>query len=196
MKLRRRQTGIDTPLTDQMVIGRLAECGLTVNEASVSRRHARIERRGESWWVVDLGSSNGVSLNGQRSKEFQIQVGDLVTFGAVAFDVLAVPKQRLEVAAEQIQIEEIAPTSTKISAPAAATSAAGADDRSSEPSQADRERARLHRELRGSKHSSGLGDLSQQPLWLQMIFLALGLVVIYGVVLGVRWLMSLIAPTV
>jgi predicted component of type VI protein secretion system len=185
VKLRRRQTGIDTPLTDRMVIGRLKDCQLTIEEASVSRRHARVERRGDQWWLIDLNSSNGVALNGLQMPEFQIQVGDLITFGAVAFDVLAIPKQRSEIEVETVPLPEARPA---IPSPQASQTEAVTGP-------AELERARLHRELRSSKHASGLGDLSQQPLWMQGLALAVGLLVVYGVVLGVRWLMAAIAPT-
>ena len=81
MKLRRRESGAETELTPGLVVGRLAECGLQLQDGSVSRRHAKLELRGSSWWVVDLGSSNGTFRNGERGKEFELRGGDLVTCG-------------------------------------------------------------------------------------------------------------------
>jgi predicted component of type VI protein secretion system len=198
VKLRRRQTGIDTPLTDRMVVGRLKECPLAIDEANVSRRHAQVEARGDQWWIVDLNSSNGISLNGHAAQEFQIQAGDLVTFGGVAFDVLSIPKQKSNFEVEQIELEP--PTSLVAAAsaapkPVADTIADPVAEPVAESSRADLERARLHRELRGAKHSGGLGDLGQQSLWTQILMAGVGLLVVFGVVLGVRWLMALISPT-
>jgi predicted component of type VI protein secretion system len=173
MKLRHRETGVETPLEEGMVVGRLAECGLQIEDGSVSRRHARFERRGEQWWVVDLGSSNGTRHNGRTGREFAFRGGDLVTFGAVAFDVLApVATAAAPVTPGAVLVEEAAPVSGDDAA-AAATSAA---------------RARLHAELRARPKSRGLGDLNQLSLGMQLLVGVVGLAFLVGVVLGVRWL--------
>jgi pSer/pThr/pTyr-binding forkhead associated (FHA) protein len=46
--------------------------------AGVSRRHARFVREGETFRVIDLGSANGLRVNGQRAKERVLRVGDVV----------------------------------------------------------------------------------------------------------------------
>jgi hypothetical protein len=47
-------------------VGRSLEDDIFVNEATVSRRHAALERTGGVWTVVDLGSLNGTFLDGRR----------------------------------------------------------------------------------------------------------------------------------
>jgi pSer/pThr/pTyr-binding forkhead associated (FHA) protein len=47
----------------------------------VSRAHARLERRGEAWVVIDLGSTNYTRVNGNRIGEAELQDGDEVRFG-------------------------------------------------------------------------------------------------------------------
>ena len=47
-------------------IGRASHCDIQILEDDVSRHHASIEMRKEQWWIVDLGSSNGVWINGRR----------------------------------------------------------------------------------------------------------------------------------
>jgi adenylate cyclase len=60
-------TGERIPLEKSFVIGRSADCQLTINDARVSRRHAMIHRQGNrEFWLVDLGSANGTRLNGRR----------------------------------------------------------------------------------------------------------------------------------
>ena len=54
--------------------------------------------------------------------------------------------------------------------------------------EANQERARLRHDLRDDRRSSGFGDLGQQPLWIQLIAVALGLAVMAGIVMGVRLL--------
>lgn len=47
-------------------VGRGAGCEIPLDDARVSRRHARIESREGRWLVADLGSKNGVSVDGRR----------------------------------------------------------------------------------------------------------------------------------
>jgi hypothetical protein len=58
-----------------------------VNDVSVSRKHARLERWGGNWAVVDQRSANGTFLDGQRVPESMLRVGQELRFGAVPFRV-------------------------------------------------------------------------------------------------------------
>ena len=62
-------------------IGRLAECDVVLADDSVSRRHAEVRRQGSDIVVVDLGSTNGTKVNGQRVGERTLDDGDLVNVG-------------------------------------------------------------------------------------------------------------------
>jgi hypothetical protein len=62
-------------LDDGARIGRLPACELVVVHASVSRVHARIERRGERWFCVDAGSRNGLFAAGERVEEVELTPG-------------------------------------------------------------------------------------------------------------------------
>ena len=53
-------------LEDDILIGRGAECDLTLEHQEISRRHARISRVGEEILLTDLGSSNGTFMDGQK----------------------------------------------------------------------------------------------------------------------------------
>ena len=72
---------------DQTLVGRDPTCDVVVGDGSVSRKHARVERRGASWYVVDQGSANGTFLDSQRVAEAQLHSGQEVRFGAVAYKV-------------------------------------------------------------------------------------------------------------
>jgi predicted component of type VI protein secretion system len=72
---------------DQSVVGRDPSCEIVVSDGSVSRRHARLERRGGAWWVVDQGSANGTYLNSLRIAEQALKHGQELRFGALAFRV-------------------------------------------------------------------------------------------------------------
>lgn len=63
-------------------IGRSARNDLCVEDPFASRLHAEIRRRGDSFWVSDLGSANGTLLNGARlTTPVQLQDHDLVRIG-------------------------------------------------------------------------------------------------------------------
>jgi len=78
------ETGVRFELKDEeTTIGRHPDCGVVLKEAGrVSRHHARIVRRGDEFFVEDLGSRNGTRLNGndlQRDKPYPLTNGDCVT---------------------------------------------------------------------------------------------------------------------
>jgi hypothetical protein len=65
-----------------LVIGRASECNLVLDDALVSRRHARIFVEGGKAQIEDLGSANGVRVNGERvTGQIPLQPGDRVTLG-------------------------------------------------------------------------------------------------------------------
>jgi adenylate cyclase len=64
--------------------GRASDNLLVLKDFSVSRHHARFEQRGEDWWVVDLGSTNGVKVNGRYVAESQLADLDEVQIGNFA----------------------------------------------------------------------------------------------------------------
>jgi 3',5'-cyclic-nucleotide phosphodiesterase len=68
------------PLHDEVVIGRDRQDALPSDQFiciplhTISRRHARVRRRGEAWSVEDLHSSNGTFVNGERLQPGSWQV--------------------------------------------------------------------------------------------------------------------------
>jgi hypothetical protein len=67
-------------------IGRERDCDLLVEDLTVSRMHARLERAGDGWLLTDLGSTNGTRLNGWRIREpVPVRPGDRVAFGSAVF---------------------------------------------------------------------------------------------------------------
>ena len=63
------------------VIGRSRDCDVVLSDQNVSRRHAEIRPSGGSWVVRDLGSTNGVKVNGHRVNNQPLQPGDEITLG-------------------------------------------------------------------------------------------------------------------
>lgn len=57
--------GAEFALAGSMLIGRDTRAGIVIPDASVSTRHATIERVTGGWRVTDLGSTNGTLVNGR-----------------------------------------------------------------------------------------------------------------------------------
>ncbi len=80
--------GASYPLTEQGVqIGRSDDCDITLASQNVSRRHARVFVYQGQAYVQDLGSRNGVFVNGVRTQEQVLASGDTLTMGEFVFQV-------------------------------------------------------------------------------------------------------------
>ena len=67
---------------DQLVIGRDATHAVSINDAEVSRKHARLTFQGGKYVIEDLGSTNGTFVNGQRLvSPAVLKPGDVVSLG-------------------------------------------------------------------------------------------------------------------
>jgi hypothetical protein len=67
---------------DQITIGRDPTNTITINDAEISRRHARLSYQGGKYVLEDLGSTNGTFVNGQRLAGPRVlKSGEVVSFG-------------------------------------------------------------------------------------------------------------------
>jgi predicted component of type VI protein secretion system len=67
---------------DQLVIGRDSSSGVAINDAEISRKHARLNFQGGKYVIEDLGSTNGTFVNGQRLvSPVVLKSGDVVSLG-------------------------------------------------------------------------------------------------------------------
>jgi hypothetical protein len=74
--------GKRTPLAGtRVVIGRSRDSDVMLDDPNVSRRHAELRHEGGAWIVADLGSTNGVKVNGKRVQERALAPGDEITLG-------------------------------------------------------------------------------------------------------------------
>jgi predicted component of type VI protein secretion system len=75
---------LDKPI---LLIGRHPECDIQIDSRKISRRHCCIAQVSDYLIVRDLGSTNGVRINGVRVVEGRIAPGDEVTIGGNRYRV-------------------------------------------------------------------------------------------------------------
>jgi hypothetical protein len=64
-----------------VVLGRSREADIVLQDPNVSRRHAELRRDEGGWQIVDLGSTNGIKVNGRRVSNQPLSPGDQITIG-------------------------------------------------------------------------------------------------------------------
>ena len=70
-----------TLLKEEISIGRSSENDVVLNDFSVSRKHAILVRKDETWYVRDNKSTNGVRLNGKTVSDMAVKDGDEISVG-------------------------------------------------------------------------------------------------------------------
>src|SRR5438067_13445722 len=86
---------IDKPI---LLFGRHEECDVQLNSKKVSRRHCCVAQVNDYLVVRDLGSTNGVRINGARVAEGKLVPGDELQIGNFKYqecgDVLGLSQER------------------------------------------------------------------------------------------------------
>ena len=83
---------LDKPI---LLVGRHPECDIQIDSRKISRRHCCIAQVSDYLVVRDLGSTNGVRINGVRVVEGRLRPGDELTIGShryrISWDSIAPP---------------------------------------------------------------------------------------------------------
>lgn len=66
-----------------MTIGRLSTSDIVIDDQNVSRQHAELHPLGDSYQLIDLGSTNGCKVNGRRIDRHVLMDGDEIALGPV-----------------------------------------------------------------------------------------------------------------
>jgi hypothetical protein len=69
------------PADGRTLVGRSPECDIFLDDVTVSRRHAEIERAGDTFTIRDLGSLNGTYVNRRRIESVVLENDDEVQVG-------------------------------------------------------------------------------------------------------------------
>jgi pSer/pThr/pTyr-binding forkhead associated (FHA) protein len=75
---------LDKPI---LLFGRHDECDVQLNSKKISRRHCLVATADDYLVVRDLGSTNGVKVNGQRVTEGTLLPGDELTIANYRYQV-------------------------------------------------------------------------------------------------------------
>ncbi len=108
---------------DQIIIGRDSSSGVAINDAEVSRKHARLEFQGGKYVLTDLGSTNGTFVNGQRVVgQAVLKSGDVVSLGeqiVLMYETLSMdPGATVAVSRKSVPRPAPAPAPAPVPAPA------------------------------------------------------------------------------
>jgi pSer/pThr/pTyr-binding forkhead associated (FHA) protein len=76
-----------------VTLGRAATSDIILRSSQVSRQHARIDRTPAGYEIVDLGSVNGLSVNGRPASRAPLAPGDVVTIGDCRMEFESGPAQ-------------------------------------------------------------------------------------------------------
>ena len=69
------------PQGDRTTIGRSPDCGIFLDDVTVSRKHAVVLQRDEHWFIEDQGSLNGTFVNRRRVESAELSDGDEIQIG-------------------------------------------------------------------------------------------------------------------
>ena len=63
------------------ILGRSRDADIQIEDPNVSRRHAEVVQQGSTWWVIDVGSTNGVEVDGHRVQRARLEDGTSFVIG-------------------------------------------------------------------------------------------------------------------
>ena len=75
---------------DEILAGRSLDNDFVISDISVSRKHFKITKENNRFIVKDLGSGNGIKINGSKTTSAELADGDIISVGArqIKFEIL------------------------------------------------------------------------------------------------------------
>ena len=75
---------------DEILAGRSLDNDFVISDISVSRKHFKIKKEGDRFIISDMGSGNGIKVNGSKTTSTTLSDGDIISVGArqIKFEIL------------------------------------------------------------------------------------------------------------
>lgn len=140
-----------TFLENEITLGRSSDNTLAVPDKKISRRHAKIEKIGSEYKVLDLGSGNGIRLNGREVSSQALAKGDEIRLGLTSIFVLDLDTPAPAAPLAMLPVATLAPPPTAAAEPAPASPAPAPEEEKT----LDAPRPRLTRRSVYQRPSSG-----------------------------------------
>ena len=74
-------------LKNKLLVGRRSHCDIQLQFPNVSSHHCELEFINGFWRIQDLGSSNGIKVNGERHESKWLMPGDVLTIAKHRYEV-------------------------------------------------------------------------------------------------------------
>jgi len=94
-------------LKSRMVMGRGTECEIVLADPNSSRQHAEISFRKGRFWIKDLDSRNGVTVNGVRTAESELSTGDVLRLGKLGYRFVSKARSTRTFSIPKLQLDSL-----------------------------------------------------------------------------------------
>lgn len=103
------------PDKDHYIVGRSSDSDLVLADDAVSRKHARFFAERQRMWVRDLGSRNGVVVNGTSVRKHCLRTGDRIAIGGSLMSVVVAKPSQVSAAPRAGEKKRHAPVTVDFS---------------------------------------------------------------------------------
>ena len=95
---------------DEILAGRSLDNDFVISDISVSRKHFKIKKEGDRFIISDMGSGNGIKVNGSKTTSATLSDGDIISVGArqIKFEILN-PDLKPKVQAQRVTKQNLQP---------------------------------------------------------------------------------------
>jgi|GEM_PF-4385368 len=71
----------EIPIIRNVSIGKASENTLTIKSKRISKKHIKITRKGDNYYLTDLNSKYGTRVNGEQIKKIELHANDIIEIG-------------------------------------------------------------------------------------------------------------------
>ena len=71
----------------RLIVGRAVDCDVRIDAATISSRHCSLDWRDERWFATDLGSRNGIKIDGIRRMAGELRPGGILSIAQLRYEV-------------------------------------------------------------------------------------------------------------